>query len=169
MTSGERALDGEAQLVDALDKSYRYLARRDRTVAEVRRHLETKGVEPAAIDAAVAELSDQGYLDDARYAQRFTEDRRTLDSWGAERITRKLQQVGVAGELIDAALADQAPEGELDAALEVLRRRFPAGLPDDRSREKALAQLVRKGYGLDLAYDVVRRHAHEAGTQADAA
>ena len=158
MTSGERALDGEAQLVDALDRSYRYLRRRDRTVAEVRRHLETKRVEPAAIDAAVAELRRQGYLDDARYAQRFTEDRRALDSWGADRIARKLHQVGVAGEHVEAALADRAPEGEAEAALTVLRRRFPAGLPDDRSREKALAQLVRKGYELDLAYDIVRRH-----------
>ena len=38
----------------------------------------------------VAELRHLGYLDDARYAQRFAEDRRTLDAWGAERIERRL-------------------------------------------------------------------------------
>ena len=60
----------------ALDLAYRYLGRRDRTVVEMRRHLEGKRVEPELIDEAVAELLEQGYLDDARYAQRFAEDRR---------------------------------------------------------------------------------------------
>jgi regulatory protein len=67
----------------ALDLAYRYLGRRDRTVAEMHRYLEGKGVDPAAITATAAELSTQGYLDDARYAQRFAEDRRELDDWGA--------------------------------------------------------------------------------------
>ena len=47
----------------------------------MRRHLEAKRVEPDTIEAALAELGEQGYLDDARYAQRFAEDRRTLDDW----------------------------------------------------------------------------------------
>ena len=40
------------------------------------------------IDAVLGELCEQGYLDDARFAQRFAEDRRRLDGWGAERIER---------------------------------------------------------------------------------
>src|SRR5690606_33834641 len=63
----------------ALDAAYRYLARRDRTVFELRRHLEGRRVEPDAIEHAVAELCEQGYLDDARYARTFAEDRRALD------------------------------------------------------------------------------------------
>lgn len=161
MTAAERAVDPQAQVVDALDQAYRYLGRCDRTVAEVRRHLESKRVEPAAIGAAVAELVAQRYLDDARYAQRFAEDRRALDAWGCDRIERKLRQVGVADDLIAGALVAQTREGESEAALSVLRRRYPAGLPDDRARDKALALLVRKGYELDLAYDVVRLMAHD--------
>ena len=47
------------------------------------------------IDAVVGELCEQGYLDDARFAQRFAEDRRRLDGWGAERIERRLRALGV--------------------------------------------------------------------------
>ena len=54
----------------ALDLAYKALNRRDRTVAELRIHLEGKLVEPAAIDAAIAELEQGGFLDDARFAQR---------------------------------------------------------------------------------------------------
>src|SRR3954447_26545035 len=104
VTTAERALDPEARLQHALDLSYRYLGYRDRTVLEVRRHLESKRVEPDTIEQAVAELQEQGYLNDARFARRFAEDRRTLDHWGNERIERKLQAAGVDGELIAAAL-----------------------------------------------------------------
>lgn len=153
----EADADPDARLRRALDFAYRYLNRRDRSVAEVRRHLEAKRCEPAAIDAAVAELVELGYLDDARYAQRFAEDRRALDGWGAERIARKLATIGIDAADIDAAVSEQDHAAELDAAVELLRRKLRGVVPEtDRDRERALGFLVRKGYDLDLAYDAVR-------------
>ena len=76
-------LDPELRLEHALDLAYRHLARRDRTVVEVRRHLATRGVDEGTVARTVRELERQGYLDDGRYARRFTEDRRALDDWGA--------------------------------------------------------------------------------------
>jgi len=140
----------------ALDLAYRYLGQRDRTVAEVRHYLEGKRVDPAAIGAALAELGELGYLDDARYARRFAEDRRALDDWGAERIERRLLAAGVAPDLVEAALAQRAAEDELAAAVALLRRRFPTLPADDRERNRALGVLVRKGYDSELAHDAVR-------------
>jgi regulatory protein len=140
----------------ALDLSYRYLGHRDRTVAELRRHLEGKRVEPDTIDEVVGELHEQGYLDDARFAQRFAEDRRTLDAWGADRIERKLREAGVPAEHIEAALSTQTADEAREAAIDLLRRRLPEPPRDDRSRERALGLLVRRGYDLELAYDAVR-------------
>ena len=139
----------------ALDLAYRYLGRRDRTVLEVRRHLAGKGVDEGAADEAVAALLEQGYLDDARYAERFAEDRRTLDAWGRERIEQRLAAVGVGREAIAAAL-DRPAGDELEAAVALLRRRFAGPPADDRERERALGLLVRRGYELELAYDAVR-------------
>lgn len=143
----------------AVDLAFRFIGRRDRTVAEVRRHLEGKGVEEAEVDAAVAELAEQGYLDDGRYAQRFVEDRVTLDGWGSDRIERKLVDLGVDREHISAALRGRDFGTELDAALALLRRRWREPPATDRDRERALGFLVRKGYDLELAYDAVREHA----------
>lgn len=160
--AADRMLDPDLRLQHALDLSYRYLGHRDRTVVEVRRHLEAKRVEPDTIDATVAELQEQGYLDDARYAQRFAEDKRTIDAWGADRIERRLLAAGIDPALIAPALAERSGAEELEAALAVLRRRFPAPPEDDRARDRALGLLVRKGYDLELAYDAIRSFARGA-------
>jgi len=164
VTTAERALDPAARLQHALDLSYRYLGFRDRTVLEVRRHLEAKRVEPDTIAQTVAELVEQRYLDDARFAQRFTEDRRTLDHWGNERIERKLLASGVAPDLVAAALhADDHGEtpSQLEAALATLTRRFRTPPESDRDRERALGFLVRKGYELETAYDAIRAYGRD--------
>jgi regulatory protein len=158
----DAALDPAARLQHALDLAYRFLARRERTAVEVRRHLEAKRVGPATIEATVAKLEHQGYVDDARYAHRFAEYRRTLDGWGAERIERRLLAAGVDASLVAAALAARGGGDELEAAVAILRRRYPRPPADDRGRERALGVLVRKGYELELAYDAVRAFERDA-------
>ena len=142
----------------AVDLAFRFLTRRDRTVAEVRSRLAERGVGEEAIEHAVAELAATGYLDDARYAERFVEDRVNLDGWGSERIERRLVELGVAREHISAALRGRDFGTELDAALALLRRRWREPPADARDRERALGFLVRKGYDLELAYDAIREH-----------
>ena len=146
-------------MADAVELAFKHLGRRDRTVAEVRAHLEAKGVGAKDIDVAVAELREQGYLDDARYAQRFVEDRVNLDGWGSERIERKLVERGVEREHISAALRGRDFGTELDAAVALLQRRWREPPATDRDRERALGFLVRKGYDLEIAHDAIREHA----------
>jgi regulatory protein len=146
----------------AIELAYRAVARRERTVAELRTCLEGKRVEPGAIDEAVAELEETGFLDDARYAERFAEDKRTLERWGSERIARELHRRGVAPELIERAAAAQDRDEELAAALELLGRRMPTILHDDRERDRAWRLLVRRGYEPELAYEAIRAHSRRA-------
>lgn len=155
-------LPSEERLQHALDAAYRFLGRRDRTVAEVRERLEAHEIDAEIVDEAIVELTRQGYLDDARYAHRFAEDRRTIDAWGAERIESRLLAVGVEPALIAAAIGERGATEELEAALAVLRRRFTHAPTDDRDRDRALGLLVRKGYDLDLAYDAVRAYERDA-------
>ena len=161
--AGARAQDPEARLQHARDLVWRALNRRDRTVSEVREMLTARDVEPASIDAVVTEVRDAGYLDDARYAQRFAEDRRRLDAWGSERIERRLGDLGVPADDIAAAVSQQDREEELTSAVGLLRRRFPHPPADDRERSRALGLLVRRGYDADSAYEAIRRHSAEAG------
>jgi regulatory protein len=145
----------EERLQDALNRAYRYLAPRDRTEQEMRRHLERVGIDAEAIEDAVRVLTELEYLDDARFAMRFAQDKRELEAWGAERIERRLVALGVDRDHVRAAVADEGSSTELDRALVLLRRRFAQPPGDRRSRDRALGLLLRKGYDPELALEAL--------------
>jgi regulatory protein len=148
----------ELERQKAFDVAWRFLTHRDRTEAEVRQNFVKKRVDPVFVEEVVAALLEGGYVDDAAFARRFAEDRRNLDGWGAERIERRLNELGVDRRLIREAVT-QGEHDELAAACELLARRFPIPPETPRDLERALGFLVRKGYDLELAHDALRRHA----------
>lgn len=150
----------EERLQHALKLAYRHLAKRDRTVAEVQKHLEKREVDPASVREALAELVELEYLNDERYAQRYVEDRRRLDGWGPVRITQGLRRTGIAAAVAEHALTeDPYATDEVGGATEVLSHRLAGRPPDgDRGRQKALRMLATKGYPLEVAYAAVRRY-----------
>lgn len=149
---------GGSANASAHEIAYAYIAGRERTVAEVEAMLARAGVNPGEAAAAIEELRTFGYLDDARYARLFAQDKRSLEQWGGERIARELSRRGIERGLIIAALSEEPVETELDRAVALLERRFPVPPADRRERERALGMLVRKGYDGDLALDALTRH-----------
>jgi regulatory protein len=145
----------------ALGRGYRFLNRRDRTVAEMRAHLERYESDRAAVQAAIEILMDGGYLDDARYARLFAQDKRELEQWGPDRIRRTLLERGLERELVEAVLGARDPDDELEQALTLLRRRFPSPPRERRERDRALGMLLRKGYDSELALDALAAYARE--------
>jgi regulatory protein len=135
-------------------------------VAEVRGHLERRGVPDVTIESVISTLSELGALSDQRFARLFVTDKRQLEGWGSERIRRGLGARGIGRELIDEVLgnggsANDEGESELDRALALLQRRFPTPPGDRRERERALGVLLRKGYESELALDALASYARE--------
>ena len=110
-----------------------------------------------SIDEVVGELREQGYLDDARFAQRFAEDRRR-----ARRLGRRADRAPAArARRRRRARSPPRSASRITRASSRRRsrscaRRFPEPPATPRDRERALGVLVRKGYELELAYDAVR-------------
>ena len=153
----------------ALGLAYRYVGRRERTVADVQAHLESRQVDAGTAEAVITSLTEQGYLDDRRFARVFVEDKRQLEQWGDERIRRGLATHGIDPELIAQAIGqDGEEEAELDRAVALLRRRLPQPEPGRRGRERALGLLLRRGYDYEIADRAVRAHRAQPAVEASA-
>ncbi|MDF0675217.1 MAG: regulatory protein RecX [Nitrospira sp.] len=84
----------------------RFLARRDRTVAQVERFLVSKGASPVQVRQTVRRLSNLNYLNDHAYAQRWVVNRLTNRPRGRERLKAELQAKGISETLADRVIAD---------------------------------------------------------------
>jgi regulatory protein len=140
---------------DAYELALRALSYKERTESELRGWLAERGVEEGEIEEVIALLADAGAIDDASFARRYAADKRELASWGPERIANALEGRGVAGEHIEAALAEEDLAAELDRAVALLGERG-IRCDSERERRRGLALLVRRGYSKELAYEAVR-------------
>jgi len=112
---------------------------------------------PAPVAAEVlADLTARGHLDDAAFARHWVATR-SARGYGPARLRAELRARGVAGSLVDAALAAQGDD-ELERARAVARRRLPALQRADRTRAAARLRdhLVRRGYSAAVVSRVVR-------------
>jgi regulatory protein len=156
-----------AQVERALEVAYGYLNKRERTAAEVTRRLRREGLGSETIAQTVALLHDEGTLDDRRFARLFTDDKRTLQRWGSERIRRTLIQRGVDSDTVASVVdapdgeAGSASESERERALAFLRSRFPERPRSRRDRDRALGALLRKGYDPELAFEALAAYSRD--------
>ena len=91
-----------------------------------------------------------------RYAQRFAEDRRRLDAWGAERIERRLRAPGSSPSTIAAALAEQDPERSSRRRSRCCERRFPVARRRPATATGRSACSSAGATTLELAHDALR-------------
>ena len=137
------------------------LARRMRTVAELRRLMRTR-VErgetgEARIEAVLSRLQAQRYLDDHAFAADYTRLRQEGAKFGRRRVQQDLQRKGVAGEIVQPAL-DQAYEqvDEAELARQYLDRKRVRKPADEKQSARAVRLLVRGGFSIGTAYKVLR-------------
>jgi regulatory protein len=150
----------------AVALAYAQLNRRERTQREITEHLLDHHVQPDVTAEALRRLSDEGYVDDNRFARLFVQDKSDLERWGSDRIRRALLARGVPDDVADAALDEDARPNELERALSLLERRLPDGLAGRRESERALGVLLRKGYEYELAADALSEHRRRASSAA---
>ena len=141
---------------EALERAFRFIAKRERAVAQVSARLERDGISQPIIAEVVAQMVSDGYLSDQRFAALYAEDRRVIDGWGNERIITNLREAGISSEIIESVVGSRDHADQVGDAIRVLEQRIGVKPSDERERERALGMLARRGYSLEIAYDAVR-------------
>ncbi|HSP16434.1 MAG TPA: RecX family transcriptional regulator [Thermoanaerobaculia bacterium] len=149
------------------ESALRILSYRFNSVAELRTKLRAKRFEPAEIAETLARLTDEGWLDDARFAGAFVRTRQ-LKKIGPRRIERELQAAGVDRQTAQSALRENSdPDREREdlAAAVAKRRRMLVRrhgadyLETAEGRKKLTAFLLKQGYDAALIRSVVKETA----------
>jgi regulatory protein len=87
-------------------RAVRYLARFDRTAAQVERFLSSKGASPAHVKQVMSRLSALRYLDDRAYAVRWLEATLARRPMGRDRLRNELLARGLGETLADDAIVE---------------------------------------------------------------
>ena len=136
-----------------MEYAMKYLAVKDRTVAEMQTYLDGRDFGEADVDAAVARLIELGMLNDARYAQRFVETRIASKPISRRHLRDQMKSHGLSDADIDAALESVEDEDETENALAVAEKflRQFADLEPQKRRERMFSRLIARGYSYDTA------------------
>lgn len=147
--------------LDALALRYveRFATTRGKLAAYLARKVRERGWDgPRADPQAIAErMAGLGYIDDRAYAEAKA---RALvrRGYGTRRVSQALRAAHVAPD--DAVIAIEESEGQaFDSAIAFARRRrfgpFAAARPDERTRDRQLAAMLRAGHSFSLARRII--------------
>jgi regulatory protein len=156
------ALTREGHFYRCLNAATRYLSYRPRSEFELRERLRQRGFESDNIDAVIARLKEQGFVDDVAFAQFWKENRDTFSPRSQWLTGLELRRHGVAADIINTAVDDIDDNDSAYRAAASRARRLP--LSDYEAFRRRLGDyLKRRGFSYGVIADTVRRLWQEMG------
>ena len=122
--------------------------------------MKAKGFAEAQIEETIVQASAAGMLDDRLFAKLWVDSRVMHHPLSRNAVVRELRDKGISGELIDAAMRAGYPaEREPELAIQLARARWDRlhGVETRKRRDRVMAYLVRRGFSVGTARDVVRK------------
>lgn len=133
-------------------RAVRLLARREHTRAELVRKLAPHGTSDE-VSRVISQLQTAQLQSDARFAESWLRAR--AGGLGTQRLRQTLQQKGVAGELIGAAITEAGLDDERERALAAWKKKFDRA-PIDRADWARQARFLQsRGFATDTIRRVV--------------
>lgn len=146
-------LEEQSQWQSAKSLALRLLSARSYTAHTLYCKLAAKCENQEVARAAVARMEELGLIDDRDYALRYVRDCMNLGKLAPQTVRYKLQELGIAEQYIEEALAQFEELDLQDRILSILHKKYPAALQEEKIRRRAIAGLGRMGY----RYDDIRR------------
>ena len=149
----------------------RWLASRELSEGQVRERLERRGFSAPAVAAAIARLTQARALDDRRAALAAARTDVTIRHHGPLRILRRLQEMGIDGDLARhtvGELFDEIDQADLMRRALARRQREGAGAsPDAAELRRLYAYLVRQGFAPSAVASLLRSRRGRGRAPAD--
>jgi len=144
-------------LAQANERIAAYCAYQERCISEVRNKLEEFGLNSSQMDPILNKLTEEGFINETRFAEAFVRGRFTLKKWGRVRIRQELKMRYIPENIIVDALA-KIDWDEYWAVLQYLaERKWKLTQEPNELKKKAKVQrfLLFRGFENDLIRDVI--------------
>lgn len=146
---------------DALVKLQRYCAYQDRCHQEVRSKLIELGCYGQDLEEVIANLIEEKFLDEERYARSFARGKFRMKQWGRSRIRQELKLRNISDYCIRKAMEEINEVDYLNTLREVLEKRAEQiAEADDFARKGKLAQYaMSRGFEAELVWQLLAEDA----------
>ncbi|WP_425555586.1 regulatory protein RecX [Kitasatospora kazusensis] len=151
----QQPVDPAAQ---ARDICLRLLTGTAKTRRQLADALRKREIPDEVAEEVLNRYEEVGLIDDAAFAEAWVESRHAVRGLGRRALAQELRTRGVAGELVERAVAQVDSEDEEQAARALVDRklRATAGLERQVRTRRLVGMLARRGYSEGLAFQVVR-------------
>lgn len=150
------------------DELYEYavgsLARRMRTVAELKRLMRARVEEPESeyaetlVELVIRRLKDQGYLNDSNYAAYYSSMRRDNQKFGRGRVVTELKTRGVHASVIEKAVETVYESvNEEKQARDYLHKKRMEKPKDQKQTARIFRQLARAGFRTKTIFTILKK------------
>lgn len=146
----------EIHFQDDIRKAYhlaiRFLSRKMRSEAEVKKYLSEKEVDVPIIQEVVHKLYEYRFLNDEEYAYAYVRTQMNTTDKGTDLIRRELLDLGIHENLISASLNEYPYDKQVEKAVELCGKFTKKHSKDSQRilRQKTEQYLIRKGFPKDI-------------------
>ncbi|MDH6121744.1 regulatory protein [Kitasatospora sp. GAS204A] len=153
----------------ARDICLRLLTGTPRTRKQLSDALRKREIPDEVAEEVLSRFEEVGLIDDAAFAAAWVESRHAGRGLARRALAQELRTRGVAGALVEEAVAQLDPDEEAATARALVERklRTTAGLERQARMRRLVGLLARRGYSEGLAFRVVREVLDAEGESAE--
>ncbi|VXB35674.1 regulatory protein RecX [Maribacter litoralis] len=143
---------------EATKKIESYCAYQERCHKEVVSKLKEMGMIPLAIDTIIAQLIEDRFLNEERFAKSFARGKFKIKKWGKNRIVRELKFRDISKYNITTALKEIEPEVYLTTLDNLAKKRLDqiTETNTQKRRKKLADYLLYRGWESHLVYEKLK-------------
>ncbi|NQY68135.1 MAG: RecX family transcriptional regulator [Flavobacteriales bacterium] len=144
---------------EALLRAMKYCAYQERCQSEVREMLYSKGYYKDIVEAVIAELISENFLNELRFAQLFAGGKFRMKSWGRRKIREKLLEKRVSEQCIAEGFKEIKDEDYLFTLQRLIAKRWEYETKIELKEKTSMIRYLRsKGFEDDLIYKEIKRY-----------
>ena len=150
-------------ITQALDKCMKYCAYQERCQSEVRQKLNTFQLTPDQKEQVIAELIEQNFLNEQRFAEAYARGKFRIKGWGKKKITLALKQKDISEYCIKKGLLQIEDSEYLEYLSKLVNKTYQQkkGLTDYQKKSKTAQYLIGRGYEPHLIWEELNNYSND--------